>query len=99
MNHADFLESFALHERTYKYHSRIFFLEEDKLTQELNHGVQLECQRCKKSVHITQLELNSGDGELHPVKIVDPCQERHYNLCTSCLDRLLERIDLWMSLY
>ena len=71
----------------------------DDIVEEVDHGVQLDCQRCGKSVHITQEELHSGRGEIHLININHPTTVLMYLLCTSCLERFIKRIDLWMKLY
>ncbi len=93
----DFLESFPLHERTYKYHARNFNFGEDHVIHPQETVTRLECERCPFFEEVTYKAMAKGETLIQPIYIQTRKTTEHYLLCPACRLNLKGRVKEWVN--
>ncbi len=93
----DFLESFPLHERTYKYHARNFNFTGDNVTLTPEEIVRLDCERCTVYEEVTRKAMATYATMILPLFIRTLNTEDHYLLCQSCRFELKGKVKEWVK--
>lgn len=93
----DFVESFALHERTYIYRPTQFKFRDPDMNPTPDGYKRLDCDRCDFFENVTTKAIMTHFTMVQPVYIQTEQAADHYILCPSCRLQLKGKIREWVK--